>query len=387
MTDDRRRTRSGSPANRGTAASDGPMPAFDLYAVLGVHPESTHQEIVEAAAAMDRRLRTAAARERPGATARLKRVNVDRHWLTDPRRRRDYDDAVTRGEAGAAATTRVRTGRVGAGSAGRRSSGGSWLSNPLTWAGGGILIAVVAFLLLRPGAPGGGASPSAGPSGPSGAAASSAASPADSGGAKAGCPTAQPAAAPAGEERIATIETAKGAFEITLDADLSPIAVGNFEALASCGYYDGVVFHRVVPNFVFQGGDGQNAWIGALDRGTAGQGGPGYEFNDEPVVGDYTRGTVAMANSGANTNGSQFFIVVADQSGTLPKSYTIFGHVTSGMDVVDQIVAAPRGARDFPDDPVPMTTVTVAPGPPPSGSPGATAAPEVTTPAPSPGTT
>jgi len=165
------------------------------------------------------------------------------------------------------------------------------------------------------------------------------------------------------------------------------VAAANFVALASCGYYNGVVFHRIVPNFVIQGGDGQNAWIGALDRGTAGQGGPGYEFNDEPVVGDYTRGTVAMANSGANTNGSQFFIVVADQSGTLPKSYTIFGHVTSGMDVVDQIVAAPRGARDFPDDPVPMTTVTVAPGPPPSGSPGATAAPEVTTPAPSPGTT
>jgi peptidyl-prolyl cis-trans isomerase B (cyclophilin B) len=201
-----------------------------------------------------------------------------------------------------------------------------------------------------------------------------------------GCPTAAPAPMAAGESRTVTIATPKGRIVIDVEANLAPVAAANFVALASCGYYDGVVFHRIVPDFVIQGGDGQNAWIGALDRQTAGQGGPGYEFNDEPVVGDYIRGTVAMANSGANTNGSQFFIVVADQSGTLPRSYTIFGHVTSGMDVVDQIVAAPRDSGDFPNDPIPMTTVTVAPGPSPSGSPGATAAPGLTAPAPSPGT-
>jgi peptidyl-prolyl cis-trans isomerase B (cyclophilin B) len=184
-----------------------------------------------------------------------------------------------------------------------------------------------------------------------------------------GCPTAAPAGLAAGESRTVTISTPKGDIVIVVEANLAPVAAANFVALASCGYYNGVIFHRIVPDFVIQGGDGEFAWSGALDAEKAGQGGPGYEFADEPVVGDYTRGTVAMANSGANTNGSQFFIVVADQTGSLPKSYTIFGHVTAGMDVVDQIVAAPRGAKDFPNDPVPMTTVTVGPGPSPSASP------------------
>jgi peptidyl-prolyl cis-trans isomerase B (cyclophilin B) len=185
------------------------------------------------------------------------------------------------------------------------------------------------------------------------------------------CPTAAPAGLATGESRTVTISTPKGDIVIVVEANLAPVAAANFVALASCGYYNGVIFHRVVPGFVIQGGDGQYAWSGDLQATSAGQGGPGYEFNDEPIVGDYTRGTVAMANSGANTNGSQFFIVVADQSGSLPKSYTIFGHVTSGMDVVDQIVNAPRDANDFPDDPVAMTSVTVAPGPTPTGSPAA----------------
>ena len=186
-----------------------------------------------------------------------------------------------------------------------------------------------------------------------------------------GCPTQAPAALAAGESRTVTISTPKGDIVIVVEANLAPVAAANFVALASCGYFDGVIFHRVIPGFVIQGGDGEFGWSGALDKSQAGQGGPGYAFDDEPIVGDYTRGTVAMANSGANTNGSQFFIVVADQSGKLPKSYTIFGHVTAGMDVVDQIVAAPRDAGDFPDDPVPMTTVTVGPGPSPSASPAA----------------
>jgi cyclophilin family peptidyl-prolyl cis-trans isomerase len=198
-----------------------------------------------------------------------------------------------------------------------------------------------------------------------------------------GCPTAAPTALAAGESRTVTISTPKGDIVVVVEANLAPVAAANFVALATCGYYDGVVFHRVVPGFVIQGGDGQYAWSGGLDAARAGQGGPGYEFNDEPVVGDYTPGAVAMANSGPNTNGSQFFIVVADQSGTLPKSYTIFGHVTAGMDVVNQIVAAPRNANDFPDDPVPMTTLTVGPGPSPSASPAASA-PELSPEAPQP---
>jgi cyclophilin family peptidyl-prolyl cis-trans isomerase len=88
-----------------------------------------------------------------------------------------------------------------------------------------------------------------------------------------------------------------------------------------------------------------------------GTGGPGYKFDDEPFTGSYTRGTLAMANSGRNTNGSQFFIMHADYA--LPKSYTIFGMVTKGLEVVDTIATAPRNSRDFPDAPVAMTAVTV----------------------------
>jgi cyclophilin family peptidyl-prolyl cis-trans isomerase len=179
----------------------------------------------------------------------------------------------------------------------------------------------------------------------------------------------------------ATMKTSKGTIKIELDAKAAPKAVNSFVFLARNHYYDGVAFHRIIPGFVVQGGD--------ANGNPPGTGGPGYTFADELPTGAapyYELGSLAMANSGANTNGSQFFIVVADQSGTLPKSYTIFGHVTSGMDVVDQIVAAPRDSGDFPNDPIPMTTVTVAPGPSPSGSPVATAAPGLTAPAPSPGT-
>ena len=96
-----------------------------------------------------------------------------------------------------------------------------------------------------------------------------------------------------------------------------------------------------------------------LNPSRVGTGGPGYTFADEPISGDYYRGTLAMANAGPNTNGSQFFICHQDLAGRLPKNYTIFGSVTKGMDVVDQIANAPRNARDLPDAPVAMKTVTV----------------------------
>jgi len=157
----------------------------------------------------------------------------------------------------------------------------------------------------------------------------------------------------------ATIATELGDIEIELYDESAPKAAANFIALARKGFYDDVVFHRVIPGFVAQGGDGQYGKKSSLERGRVGTGGPGYKFEDEPVAGDYVRGSLAMANAGPNTNGSQFFIIHADLTGKLPKSYTLFGLVTKGMDVVDKIVAAPRDSRDLPDDPVAMTSVTV----------------------------
>ena len=159
----------------------------------------------------------------------------------------------------------------------------------------------------------------------------------------------------------ATIETDKGAIEIELNTTGAPKAAANFIELANKGFYDGVVFHRLVPGFVIQGGDGEYGHIDKLDRGRLGTGGPGYKFADEQFEGDYIRGAVAMANAGANTNGSQFFICVADLSGgKLPKKYTLFGHVTKGMDVVDAIAAAKRDSRDQPNEPTAMTSVKIA---------------------------
>jgi cyclophilin family peptidyl-prolyl cis-trans isomerase len=157
----------------------------------------------------------------------------------------------------------------------------------------------------------------------------------------------------------ATIATEIGPIEIDLYDQSAPKAVANFLDLAGKGFYDDVVFHRVVPGFVIQGGDGQYGKKSKLDRSKVGTGGPGYKFEDEPVKGDYVRGTLAMANAGPNTNGSQFFICTADLTGRLPKNYTLFGQVTKGMDVVDQIVAAPRNSRDLPDEPIAMTSVTI----------------------------
>ena len=148
----------------------------------------------------------------------------------------------------------------------------------------------------------------------------------------------------------ATISTEKGDIVVDIFTDGAPKAANNFLDLAQKGFYEGVIFHRVVPGFVVQGGD---------PTGT-GSGGPGYKFADEPFKGDYYRGTLAMANAGPNTNGSQFFICLADLAGSLPRKYTIFGQVTKGMDVVDAIAAGRTGAQDRPLEPVKIRAVTVA---------------------------
>jgi cyclophilin family peptidyl-prolyl cis-trans isomerase len=124
-----------------------------------------------------------------------------------------------------------------------------------------------------------------------------------------------------------TVETTKGRFTMDLQPSLAPKTVNNFVSLARQGYYDGLTFHRYVPDFVIQGGD---------PTGT-GTGGPGYRFEDEPVLGSYREGAVAMANSGPNTNGSQFFICNSDCQHKLAKSYNLFGYVVLGQDVVNSL--------------------------------------------------
>ena len=124
-----------------------------------------------------------------------------------------------------------------------------------------------------------------------------------------------------------TIATDKGDIVMELQPRLAPNTVNNFVALARQGFYDNVTFHRVVPEFVIQGGDPEGS----------GRGGPGYRFADEPVQGEYTLGAVAMANAGPNTNGSQFFICIDDCTRKLDKAYNLFGYVTSGLDVTQQI--------------------------------------------------
>jgi peptidyl-prolyl cis-trans isomerase B (cyclophilin B) len=173
------------------------------------------------------------------------------------------------------------------------------------------------------------------------------------------CPTSQPAPMPAGEKATVTLGTSLGPIVVQVEGSLGPNAAGNFVALAECGYYNGVIFHRLAPGFVIQGGDGQYGREPNVDD-RVGSGGPGYEFADDPVTVPYSRGTVAMANSGPNTNGSQFFIVLQDAQ--LPPSYSVFGHVTSGMDVVDQIAAMPNsgGSDGRALQPVAITTATVA---------------------------
>jgi cyclophilin family peptidyl-prolyl cis-trans isomerase len=154
----------------------------------------------------------------------------------------------------------------------------------------------------------------------------------------------------ASKRYTATIETSAGTMTAELWPREAPMTVNNFVFLAREGFYDGVIFHRVIPGFMIQGGD---------PTGT-GSGGPGYKFRDEPVNKPYTRGTLAMANAGPNTNGSQFFVMHADYR--LPPSYTVFGKLTGGEDVLDAIASARTGANDRPTQPTTITSVSITEG-------------------------
>jgi cyclophilin family peptidyl-prolyl cis-trans isomerase len=150
----------------------------------------------------------------------------------------------------------------------------------------------------------------------------------------------------------ATIQTNHGPVTVELFPDDAPKTVENFVKLANDGFYDRVIFHRVIPDFMIQGGD---------PTGT-GSGGPGYSFEDEFNDHKVERGALAMANAGPNTNGSQFFIVTTDAAPWLDGKHTVFGRVTDGMDVVDTISELPRDARDKPNDDVVIESVSVTSG-------------------------
>jgi peptidyl-prolyl cis-trans isomerase B (cyclophilin B) len=148
----------------------------------------------------------------------------------------------------------------------------------------------------------------------------------------------------------ATLHTNHGAIEVELFPEDAPKTVENFTKLAEDGFYDGVIFHRVIPDFMIQGGD---------PTGT-GSGGPGYEFDDELNDRRVDRGALAMANSGPNTNGSQFFIVTADACPWLDGKHTVFGRVTNGMDVVDTISNVDTDPSDKPRSDVTIERVELA---------------------------
>jgi cyclophilin family peptidyl-prolyl cis-trans isomerase len=159
--------------------------------------------------------------------------------------------------------------------------------------------------------------------------------------------------------KIAVIETNKGTIKFELLETDAPKTTENFRLLAEKSYYDGVIFHRVIPNFMIQGGD-------PLGEGYGGESAWGGKFDDEIdrgsmlYAGMYEKGTVAMANSGPNTNGSQFFIMHVDYP--LPPSYTKFGRVLEGHDVVDAIATVARNSNDKPLDPIVMNKVTIEDG-------------------------
>src|SRR5438552_12951045 len=148
----------------------------------------------------------------------------------------------------------------------------------------------------------------------------------------------------------ATLHSSMGTISLELFDDDAPKTVENFRKLAADGFYDGVVFHRVIPDFMVQGGD---------PTGT-GSGGPGYTFEDEFNANPVVRGALAMANAGPDTNGSQFFIVTADACPWLDGKHTVFGAVTSGMDTVDTISGLPRDGRDKPREDAIIERVEIA---------------------------
>ena len=148
----------------------------------------------------------------------------------------------------------------------------------------------------------------------------------------------------------ATLSTSMGDIVIALDALKAPRTVNNFVFLAREGYYDGVIFHRIISGFMIQGGDPTGS----------GRGGPGYQFEDElPRQGQYEVGSVAMANAGPNTNGSQFFIVSGPSGVGLPPQYSLFGKVVKGLEIVAQMEKVPTGPADKPVTDVVINSVTI----------------------------
>jgi peptidylprolyl isomerase len=144
----------------------------------------------------------------------------------------------------------------------------------------------------------------------------------------------------------AIFDTSEGTISVQLNPKTTPTTVNNFVFLATKHFYDNTIFHRVLEGFMIQGGDPKGD----------GTGGPGYRFNDEKFSGEYSRGTLAMANAGPNTNGSQFFIMQKDNP-SLPKNYVIFGNVVSGIDVVDKIASVPVGPNEMGEQSKPLQPV------------------------------
>jgi len=259
-----------------------------------------------------------------------------------------------------AATGPVRPKTGSRAGGGRRSSRGS--STGLIVLGAIAVVVVAAVIVI--GNPFG--TPTATPSSSPVAQATPAASHGDG-----TCPTSQPASLKAGEAYDVTITTKLGDIVMRIDGALAPIATGNFVALVKCHFYDGIVFHRLMPGFVIQGGDPAGN----------GSGGPGYSIQDDPITTTYQRGTVAMARTPApNSQGSQFFIVLSDDADQslsgVQYGYAILGEVIQGMDVVDQIATGPNtgGNEGTALDPVVMESVTLTPVT-PTAAPATTAPP------------
>jgi cyclophilin family peptidyl-prolyl cis-trans isomerase len=268
---------------------------------------------------------------------------------------------VTRSHSGSSTDYRPGFSRGSSGPNGRRLAPPSERNNNRTWwiLGGAAIALVLAVLVYIYGFTGNGTGASSAPTGQVAVPLGSVGPTLIPGAVHAPTvtPLTSPPAQPAGDGTSALIQTTMGPIVFDIYNQSAPVASENFIDLANANYFNGLDFHRIVPGFVIQGGDPNGD----------GSGGPGYKIPDEPVVGDYTRGIVAMARtSAANSAGSQFFIVLDDSvASTLPKSggYVIFGKVTSGMDVVDAIAATPNSGppNNSALDPVIMNTVTIQP--------------------------
>lgn len=149
---------------------------------------------------------------------------------------------------------------------------------------------------------------------------------------------------------VAALDTSLGAITIALDAAAAPMTVNNFVFLARYKYYEGIIFHRIINGFMCQGGDPTGS----------GRGGPGYRFNDElPAPGAYQIGSIAMANAGPNTNGSQFFLISGPDGAALPPNYSLFGQITDGLDVLSAMQGVKTDRSDRPNEDVVINSVTI----------------------------